>query len=51
MFNALGASWSLGLLAFITLAFAPVPFLFLRYGARLRKNSAYATSYTPTVKA
>lgn len=45
MFNTLGASWALGLLSFVTLAFAPIPFAFMALGGRIRKHSQYATNY------
>lgn len=46
MFNALGAPWSLGLLAFVTLACAPIPFLFFLFGRRIRESSPYAVAQT-----
>jgi MFS family permease len=36
LYDALGMGWGNSLLAFIALAFAPVPFLLKRYGAKLR---------------
>lgn len=44
MFNSLGAPWALGLLAFVTLACAPIPYLFFIYGQRIREGSAFAAS-------
>ena len=41
MYDALGNGWGNSLLAFIALALVPVPFLFLRFGQRLRENSHY----------
>ncbi|OCL05615.1 MFS general substrate transporter [Glonium stellatum] len=38
LFNALGDGWGNSLLAFIALALTPIPFLFLRYGERLRSG-------------
>jgi MFS family permease len=38
LYDALGMGWGNSLLAFIALAFAPVPFLLKKYGARIRKN-------------
>ncbi|KAJ5158045.1 Major facilitator superfamily domain general substrate transporter [Penicillium coprophilum] len=38
LYDALGMGWGNSLLAFIALAFAPVPFLLIKYGARMRKN-------------
>lgn len=39
LYDKLGYGWGNSLLAFISLAFAPVPFFFLRYGERLRTRS------------
>lgn len=47
MFNALGASWALGVLGLVCAAAAPIPFAFLLLGHRVRQRSAYATSYEP----
>jgi hypothetical protein len=41
MYNALGIGWGTSLLAFIAVAFLPVPVLFWRYGERIR-TSKYA---------
>ncbi|KAL2812647.1 major facilitator superfamily domain-containing protein [Aspergillus granulosus] len=38
MYNALGLGWGNSLLAFIGLVFAPLPFLFYRYGETLRNR-------------
>ena len=48
MFVNLGDSWATTLLAFITLACAPVPFLFMRYGKVIRSHSHYAPSARET---
>lgn len=40
MFERLGTEWATSLLAFFCLALAPVPFLFWRYGAKIRSWSA-----------
>lgn len=47
MFRGLGAPWSLGLLAFVCLFCAPIPFLFIRYGARIRSSSPYSVAAPP----
>lgn len=39
MYDALGLGWGNSLLAFIATALIPVPFLLVRYGERLRKNT------------
>lgn len=38
MYDALGLGWGTSVLAFISLAFIPVPFVFWRYGERIRKS-------------
>ncbi|KAK4185555.1 major facilitator superfamily domain-containing protein [Podospora australis] len=44
MYEALGFQWATGLLAFITLALLPFPYIFFRFGKRIRARSRYATS-------
>lgn len=44
MFNRLHVSWAGSLLGFLAVAFLPIPFLFYKYGERLRKHSSYAVS-------
>ncbi|KAJ8604999.1 hypothetical protein MRB53_041596 [Persea americana] len=44
MYKALGVGWATSLLAFCTLAMAPIPWLFFRYGSALRKRSKYEIS-------
>jgi hypothetical protein len=41
MYNTLGIGWGTSLLAFIAVAFLPVPLIFYRYGERIR-TSKYA---------
>ncbi|KAL4794757.1 MFS transporter [Aspergillus venezuelensis] len=41
MYHNLGYSWASSLLAFLTLAFAPLPWLFFYWGNRIRKHSSY----------
>ncbi|KAL4927400.1 MFS transporter [Aspergillus undulatus] len=43
MYNRLGYNWATSLLAFLTLAMAPFPYIFFRYGSRIRKKSRFAT--------
>ncbi|KAI5481696.1 carnitine O-acetyltransferase [Pseudohyphozyma bogoriensis] len=43
MFHKLGIQWGCTLLALIMLVFVPVPFIFRRYGARIRKGSKWAS--------
>ncbi|KAK3671956.1 hypothetical protein LTR78_008131 [Recurvomyces mirabilis] len=44
MYKALGVGWATSLLGFCTLAMAPIPWLFWKCGAGLRKRSKYETS-------
>jgi hypothetical protein len=43
-YRGLGVGWATSLLAFCTLAMAPIPFLFWRCGERLRGKTKYETS-------
>ncbi|EHL02914.1 putative Uncharacterized transporter [Glarea lozoyensis 74030] len=42
MFHRLGVDWAGSLLGFLAVAFLPIPFLFYKYGEKLRKKSSYA---------
>ncbi|PYI12327.1 MFS general substrate transporter [Aspergillus sclerotiicarbonarius CBS 121057] len=42
MYNRLGYHWATSLLAFLTLGMVPFPYLFFRYGGRIRKKSRFA---------
>ncbi|KAG5302748.1 MFS multidrug transporter [Histoplasma capsulatum G186AR] len=44
MYHRLGFNWASSLLAFLTVAMAPFPFLFFRYGKWIRKGSRFANS-------
>ena len=41
MYNKLGLGWGNSLLAFIAIGLIPVPFIFIKYGERIRKNPRY----------
>ncbi|KAK8086134.1 multidrug resistance protein [Apiospora phragmitis] len=43
MYERLGYQWASSLLAFLTVAMMPFPYLFFRYGRQIRKHSKYAT--------
>jgi hypothetical protein len=45
MYDRLGTGWATSLLAFLCVPLIPAPFLFYRYGERLRKRS----KFTPVV--
>ncbi|KAF5374844.1 hypothetical protein D9758_000398 [Tetrapyrgos nigripes] len=42
MYEAMGARWASSLLGFIALAMTPIPFAFMKYGARLRAKSKFS---------
>ncbi|EFX01532.1 major facilitator superfamily transporter multidrug resistance [Grosmannia clavigera kw1407] len=44
MYNKLGYQWATSLLAFLTVAMLPFPFLFFKYGKRLRSKSRFAVA-------
>ncbi|CAJ2510673.1 Uu.00g062980.m01.CDS01 [Anthostomella pinea] len=44
MYNRLGYQWASSLLAFLTMAMLPFPYIFFRYGKQIRRHSKYATS-------
>jgi hypothetical protein len=44
MYNRLGYPWASSLLAFLTLAMLPFPYLFFKYGKSIRARSSYAKS-------
>lgn len=41
MYATLGLGWGNSLLGFISLAMLPIPFLFYRYGERIRKHPRF----------
>ncbi|KAI3622595.1 putative mfs-multidrug-resistance transporter [Moniliophthora roreri] len=50
MYAALGPRWASSLLGFIALAMTPIPFVFVKFGSRLREKSKYAPSAPPRPK-
>ncbi|CAK7201111.1 hypothetical protein SEUCBS139899_003813 [Sporothrix eucalyptigena] len=44
MYHKLGDQWASSLLAFLTVAMLPFPFLFFKYGKQLRSRSSFAVS-------
>lgn len=42
MYKNLGTQWASSVPAFLALVFAPLPFIFLRVGAKLRARSKFA---------
>ncbi|KAI9738694.1 MAG: hypothetical protein M1834_008199 [Cirrosporium novae-zelandiae] len=42
MYRNLGVGWASSTLAFLSIAFIPIPFVLVRYGGRLRKSSKHA---------
>lgn len=43
MYETLGFQWASSLLAFLTVIMVPFPYLFVKYGKRIRARSRYAT--------
>lgn len=43
MYERLGVDWATSLLAFISIAMIPIPWLFYKYGDRIRTKSHYDT--------
>ncbi|KAI1146709.1 MFS general substrate transporter [Nemania diffusa] len=44
LYHGIGYQWASSLLAFITLALMPLPYVFFHYGKRLRQRSRFTTS-------
>ena len=44
MYERLGYQWATSLLAFLTVAMMPFPWLFFKYGKTLRKKSKFAAA-------
>ncbi|KAJ4362418.1 hypothetical protein N0V83_010511 [Neocucurbitaria cava] len=44
MYEAMGLGWGNSLLGFITVVMAPLPFLFFKYGQRIRTNTRFQPS-------
>jgi len=44
MYKTLGDQWATSLLAFLTVAMMPFPYLFFKYGKRIRGKSRFATA-------
>ena len=42
MYKNLGTQWASSIPAFLSLAFAPLPFIFFKYGDKLRAHSKFA---------
>ena len=42
MYHTLGVAWATSLLGFLNVAFLPVPILFFKFGAKIRKMSKYS---------
>lgn len=42
MYTAMGINWASTLIGLVGLVFAPSPFLFYKYGARIRRSSRFA---------
>lgn len=42
MYDRLGSHWGTSLLALITILMMPLPYLFFKYGSKLRQKSKFA---------
>lgn len=51
MFDGMGTQWAITLIAFIALALMPIPFVFYKYGAYIRRNSTFAPGHKPAAAA
>ncbi|KAI1809971.1 major facilitator superfamily transporter [Poronia punctata] len=49
MYEQLGIHWGSSIPAFLSLAFLPFPFLFMKYGARIRARCRYAAEASETM--
>lgn len=47
MFDGMGIQWAGTLLGCVALALAPIPFIFYKYGAKIRQRSSYAPTFPP----
>jgi MFS transporter, DHA1 family, multidrug resistance protein len=45
MFNALGVQWAGTLLGCVAVLLVPIPFIFYRYGAKIRERSKFAPTF------
>lgn len=45
MFEGMGIQWAATLLGCVAAALAPIPFVFHKYGSRIRAKSAYAPTF------
>ena len=43
MYEAMGIGWATSLLGFVSLAMVPIPWVFFKYGPRIRAKSQYDT--------
>ncbi len=45
MYSALGVGWGTSVLAFISVVMIPLPFIFLRYGERIRESKMFKVEW------
>jgi len=45
MYDSLGVGWGTSVMAFIAVAFIPVPFLFFKYGQRIRESKLFKVEF------
>lgn len=51
MYNTLGIAWASSLLGFVSLFMSIIPFVFIKYGGRLRANSTFCQELLQKKKA
>jgi DHA1 family multidrug resistance protein-like MFS transporter len=44
MFEGMGIQWAATLLGCVAVVLVPIPFIFYRYGSKIRERSAYAST-------
>lgn len=49
LYDALGIHWGSSVPAFLSLVFLPFPFLFMKYGARIRAKCKYSSEASATM--
>lgn len=45
MYSTLGVGWGTSILGFISVAMMPVPFIFIRYGERIRQTRLFKVEW------
>jgi len=45
MYSALGVGWGTSVLGFIAVGMIPLPFIFIRYGERIRQSKVFKVEW------